>query len=248
MPGPIFVQRFGAPAKGPTLVFLHEALGSVRHWKDFPDALCAATGLPGLAYDRLGHGDSGSFERPRGKDYLHVEAEKLGEILEGVEGPVVLVGHSDGGTIALLRAASHPDGIAGVIAEASHVFNDDFTLAGVRETVGIYAQGKLPYLLAQYHGDKTDAVFRAWHQTWLAPWFKDWDVRDALPKVRAPVLAIQGAEDRYGTREQLDAIGRGVPRCETALLAGCGHAPHHQARAETLERMAGFIRALPRRA
>lgn len=231
----------------PVLVFLHEALGSVSQWKDFPAALCARTGRAGFVYDRPGHGRSGPLAGPRGKEYLRDEAlEGLPRTLEaaGIGGRVVLVGHSDGGTIALLYAAARPERVAGVISEAAHVFNDDFTRAGVRSTVEAARDGALLKRLERHHGGKTDALFRAWHETWLSPWFRDWDVRPLLGKVTAPVLVVQGLDDKYGTSAQVEAIARGVRRAEVLMVPACGHAPHHERREAVLERMAAFVAAL----
>lgn len=226
---------------GPALVFLHEALGCIGHWKDFPAALCARTGRPGLVYDRLGHGGSGPFAAPRGRDFPEVEAAFLARVLDtaGVAGPVVPVGHSDGGTIALLFAASFPARTAAVVAEAAHVFNDEHTRRGVRSTVA--GGALLKERLRRHHGDKTDAVFRAWHEIWLSPEFERWDMRSRLGEIRAPVLALQGEDDPYGTREQADAIAAGVPRGRLLLLPRCGHTPHHERREATLDAMASFI-------
>lgn len=229
---------------GPMLVFLHEALGSISHWKDFPAALCARTGRPGFLYDRLGHGASAPFAGPRGPDFLDVEAAALAKVLDaaGVAGPVVPVGHSDGGTIALLFAARFPERTAGVVAESAHVFNDEHTRRGVRSTVA--GAEPLKQRLRRHHGDKTDAVFRAWHEIWLSPEFEHWDMRARLGGIAAPVLALQGEDDPYGTREQIDAIAAGVPRARSLMLPGCGHTPHHERREAALDAMASFIAGL----
>lgn len=140
---------------------------------------------------------------------------------------------------ALLYAAAFPERAAGVVSEAAHVFNDEHTRRGVRSTVE--GARRLKSLLARHHGDKTDDLFHAWHEIWLSPEFKDWDVRPALGAVSAPVLAIQGDADKYGTRAQLDAIVGGVQRGRSLLLPGCGHAPHHERRDAVLEAMTSFI-------
>lgn len=226
---------------GPALVFLHEALGSISHWRDFPAALCARTGRPGLVYDRLGHGGSGPFAAPRGADFPEAEAAFLARLLDaaGVAGPVVPVGHSDGGTIALLFAAAFPARTAAVVAESAHVFNDEHTRRGVRATVA--GGAALKERLRRHHEEKTDEVFRAWHELWLSPGFERWDMRPRLAEVRAPVLALQGGDDPYGTREQLDAIASGVSLGRALLLPGCGHTPHHEKRDAALDAMASFI-------
>ncbi|NJN48281.1 MAG: alpha/beta hydrolase, partial [Candidatus Competibacteraceae bacterium] len=156
---------------GPTLVFLHEGLGSIAQWKTFPVRLCNACGFPGLVYERWGFGNAEPLSRPRQTDYLHQEAQILPEVLErcGVRESPVLIGHSDGGSIALLFAAAHPDRVRAVITEAAHVFVEDVTLAGIRAAKAMYRTTDLRDRLARYHGDKVDSTFRGWCDTWLRP-------------------------------------------------------------------------------
>jgi pimeloyl-ACP methyl ester carboxylesterase len=229
---------------GPPLVFLHEGLGCIAMWRDFPSRLCARVGLEGIAYDRWGHGLSEPLDRPRDARYLHDEALVfLPEVLRelGVA-RAVLVGHSDGGTIALLFAAAFPRATAAVVAEAAHVFVEEVTLAGIRAAVAAYAATDLPARLARYHGEKTDALFRAWHETWLSPAFRGWNIEAELPRVACPALALQGELDEYGTAAQVEAIARGVTGpVESELLPGCAHVPHRQAADALLERVARFL-------
>ncbi len=231
-------------AHRPTLVFLHEALGNIALWRDFPVALCAATGCPGLVYDRLGFGTSDDTPAERGADYLHWDGEVL---LPGLLAALdirttIPVGHSDGGTIALLFAAARPDLALAVITEAAHVFVEADTVAGIRAAEAAYATGTLKERLARYHGARTESVFRAWADTWQAPWFQAWDITGELSEVTCPVLALQGSEDRYGTRAQLDAIAAGVRGPVTVReIPGCGHVPHHQARRAVLAEMVEFV-------
>lgn len=233
-----------APLDGPPLVFVHEGLGSIALWKDFPAALCERLRRPGIVYDRWGHGRSEPLDRPRDARYLHDEALTfLPAVLDALEIPrAVLVGHSDGGTIALLFAAAHPERTAAIVTEAAHVFVEDITLAGIRAAVEAYARTDLRQRLARYHGDKTDALFHAWHEIWLSPTFAPWNIESELPRITCPALVLQGVEDEYGTAGQVDAIARGVAGpVETALLPGCAHVPHHQARDATLGLMADFV-------
>ena len=228
-----------------TIVFLHEGLGCIGFWKDFPDALCARLGLPGLLYDRWGYGASDPFDRPRTKDYLADEAFfSLPEVLAaaGIERPI-LVGHSDGASIALLYAAAFPDKPLAVVSEAAHVFVEEEALAGIRLAIQAFESGDLARRLERHHGEKTKKVFEAWADTWLSPGFRDWNIEAALPHIRAPLLLLQGAEDEYGTAAQVEAIEKGASGpVESHLLPGCGHVPHHQARERVLDLMTDFLR------
>jgi len=228
-----------------TLVFLHEGLGSISQWRSFPLALVRATGLPALVYDRCGYGGSDPLARPPDPSYLETEAfERLPEVLAacGIESPI-LVGHSDGGTIALLHAARYPQGSLGVIAEAAHVFVEEVSLQGIWRTLHEFETTQLRERLRAHHGDKVDAVFRGWSEVWLSPAFQSWSMEELLPGIRCPVLAVQGEEDEYGTPAQVDAILQGVAGPAQALLIpGCAHVPHFQARERVLDGMARFIR------
>lgn len=225
-----------------TLVFLHEGLGCIEMWKGFPSQIVAEIGVPGLAYDRRGHGRSEGLRRPRGADYLHRLAfEELPAVLDACSvATPVLVGHSDGATIALLYAARHPT--AAVVAEAAHAFVEEAALAGIRATLARYAEGDLSRRLSRYHGVKTDALVHSWADTWLAPWFRGWDVTGELRDVTCPVLLLQGADDGYATPAHLDAIARSLGGPVTSrLLARCGHAPHRDRPRQTLELVRRFI-------
>ena len=236
--------RVAEPAAATTLVFLHEGLGAVTMWRDFPDALCAATGLDGLVYDRWGYGLSDPFDRPRTVRYLHDEAfEALPDVLDaaGIADPLP-VGHSDGGSIALLYAARYAGRCRAVIAEAPHVFVEEVTLAGIRDAVVAWEKGELRAGLTRHHREKTERVFHAWADNWLSPGFRAWDITAELAELRCPVLLVQGEDDAYGTEAQLTAIAQAVRGpVETAMLPDCGHVPHQQARDATLARMTRFI-------
>ena len=230
----------------PVLVFLHEALGSIGQWKAFPLDLSAATGLPGLVYERWGFGVS---ERrgpgPWASDYLEREAESLEDVLTtaGVDRPV-LFGHSDGGTIALFYSSLFPKRPEAVIAEAAHVFVEEVTLAGIRDVVTGVGDGRLQRALTRYHGEKTDDVFSGWADTWLAPGFRAWDMTGHLGAIRTPLLVLQGEGDQYGTAAQVEAIrsGTGGP-VEARLLPGCGHVPHLEAPGPVLRASREFLGA-----
>ena len=223
--------RPAGPAAGAaTLVLLHEGLGCIEAWKSFPKRLVQATGLPALLYDRRGYGRSGTLDRPWGVDYLHRAAlDELPGVLAAcaIERPLLL-GHSDGGTIALLYAAHHEP--VAIITEAAHVFVEEAARAGIRRTERRWASGNLKRGLERLHGPKAEAIFRSWADTWLAPWFDGWSITGELPAATCPALLLQGADDEYATPGHLAEIAArlgGPVRAE--LLPGCGHAPHHEA-------------------
>lgn len=228
----------------PVLVFLHEGLGSIKLWRDFPELICQATGLKGMVYDRLGHGQSDPLPQRRTVRYLHDEAlTYLPSFLEknNLENPF-FIGHSDGGTIALLYAAHFRERTAGLITEAAHVFLEDITIEGIRRAVREYESGKLKKALYKYHGDKTDALFYEWSQTWLSAEFRNWNIVADLKNITAPSLIIQGEDDEYGTEKQVDAIVNTVQgSSEKLMIPDCGHVPHIQAGDVVREKMVEFI-------
>ena len=239
-------QWIGAPdatTEG-TLVFLHEGLGSIPQWKGFPDAVCRASGRRGLVYERWGFGGSDRLVLPRPLNYMSIEAEEgLPEVLDicGIARPI-LIGHSDGASIALLFAAAFPERAAACISMAAHVFVEDITLAGIRGVVVRWESGDLRDRLVRYHGDNTDTVFRGWAETWLRPGFRDWIMADRLPRVICPVLVMQGEDDEHGSASQVEAIAGGVSGpVEAVLIPNCGHSPHLQAREAVLSRITAFL-------
>ncbi|MEO0779260.1 MAG: alpha/beta hydrolase [Bacteroidota bacterium] len=230
----------------PTIVFLHDALGSIPQWKDFPGRLAARCRCNGLVYERYGYGGASDAPRKRGLDYLEREAEVLLELVErlDLERPL-LYGHSDGGTIALLAAARQPHGFRGLVTEAAHVLVEEITLAGIRKAVAAYENGALRSKLAFYHGERVDAVFRAWADTWLAPFFRAWNIETQLSSVVCPALVLQGEADEYGSEAQVAGIRRAVAGpAEVVLLEGLGHLPHKEDRDRVLDLAAGFIKRL----
>jgi pimeloyl-ACP methyl ester carboxylesterase len=240
-------RRFLPPGPGredlPTLVFLHEGLGSIAQWRAFPAALAEAVGLPALLYDRYGYGASQARTGPQDPDYLELEAqERLPAVLAacGITKPF-LVGHSDGATIALLYAARFPSHPLGVIAEAAHVFVEEAALEGIRAALDAYGTTSLRDQLRRHHGEKVDAVFHGWSGVWLSPEFRPWSMVDQLGAITAPLLAIQGEEDEYATPAQLEVLVRGVAGPARGLAIPCGHAPHLQARDAVLGAMARFV-------
>ena len=244
--GPVAVRHLRPHAPtgdaGPTLVFLHEALGCIAMWKDVPARLSAMTGLPALVYDRHGHGLSGALTARRDAAYLDRESfEILPGVMEacGVSDPI-LVGHSDGGSIALMYASRFP--VCAVVTEAAHVFVEDVTLAGIREAVAAWRGTDLAQRLARYHGDKTEALFFAWADTWLSDEFASWNIEDCLPHISSPLLAVQGEDDEYGTARQAETIANGVSGpVRPLLLPDCRHIPHLQAAERLLPLVAAFV-------
>lgn len=230
----------------PCLVFLHEGLGSIALWKGFPQRLCQATGCPGLVYEREGYGASSALRAPRNIHYLHNYAlAELPQVLEclipGRE--YIVIGHSDGGSIALIHAAGNPPGLRGVVTEAAHVFVEDVTVQGVRAAKESF-NPKLLMVLKRYHGDKAEQIYMAWADTWLRPGFKHWNIEYLLPSIAVPALVVQGKEDQYGTEAQVDAIAGAVPRARKLMLERCGHSPHLEQPEALLEAIGAFLREL----
>jgi pimeloyl-ACP methyl ester carboxylesterase len=237
----------GDPAKGPTLVFLHEGLGCVALWRDFPDKLASRLGVRALVYSRFGYGQSDGIERPRTPRFMHEEAlEHLPELLDrlGIENPL-LVGHSDGASIALIHAAASGRDVAGLVLMAPHVFVEDIcirSIAGVRAT---YETSGLKPRLARYHAHVDDA-FLGWADTWLLPEFRAWSIEDLAGKITVPALLVQGEDDEYGTLAQLDRIeARAQGAVSRLVLAQCGHSPHRDQEAAVLTAITEFARRLP---
>ncbi|MCR9173629.1 MAG: alpha/beta hydrolase [bacterium] len=223
-------ERIGAERKeGPVVLFLHEALGSIAQWKTFPEELCAELNLPGIVYERQGHGASTFLNTKRRSDYLHNYALKeLPAFLEAIseDRPILLVGHSDGGTIALLYASAFPNKVAGIVTMAAHVINEPETIQGIAPAIKAYKAGKLDGL-NKYHGEKTEALFYAWADIWRSPSFADWDITNEISNCSAKGLFIQGADDQYGTKKQLQLISQHYNgKHQTNLLDRCGHHPH----------------------
>jgi pimeloyl-ACP methyl ester carboxylesterase len=237
------VQRIAGSGKGArTLVFLHEGLGSVAMWRDFPRKAATATGCAAVVYSRYGYGQSDVLREPRGVDYMHVEAlEVLPELLTRLEVPdPVLVGHSDGGSIALIHAATH-DHVSGLVVMAPHVFVEDISVKSISEAKTAFETTDLPQKLGRYHADAAK-TFWGWNDIWLHPDFRGWNIERYLPRVRCPMLAIQGFEDEYGTMAQLEAIARqtGGP-IELLRLTDCRHSPHRDQPEAVIEAMSRFI-------
>ena len=231
----------------PMLVFLHEGLGSIAQWRDFPEKICAATGCPALVYDRWGYGASDPLTEPRKPDYLHDEAlRSLPEVLDqcAIEKPI-LVGHSDGGSIAIMYAGTYPHEVTGVITEAAHVYVEDVTVEGIRRAVQVYESTDLKKRLAKFHDNNTELMFRGWADIWLSLEFRNWNIEEYLPHITCPLLAIQGKDDEYGTPAQVEAIvGKVTGHARASMIDNCGHIPHMQAGEKVAAEMVNFISAI----
>jgi len=229
----------------PLLVFLHEGLGCIEQWKDFPALLSEKTQCPALLYDREGHGKSDALKTPRKYDFMHIQAQKvLPEIFKQLEiehQNKILIGHSDGGSIAIIHAGTFPENIIGIITEASHQFIEDITIQGIQDAVKTFKEGKLKNLLYKYHGDKTSSMFEGWASTWLKPEFRRWNIEEYLKKIKAPFLAIQGKDDQYGSVAQLESIIKHFPKADINHILNCGHIPHLQCDKAILKLMSDFI-------
>ncbi|MFT5778851.1 MAG: pimeloyl-ACP methyl ester carboxylesterase [Crocinitomicaceae bacterium] len=231
----------------PLVVFFHDALGSVAQWKDFPLQISKKLQLPCLVYDRHGHGLS--EPSPLGKrtrKYLENEAELcFKELLKGlkINVPLILVGHSDGATIALVASAEMQSKIIGTISIAGHVFLEDDAVTGIEETVRLYSKNAagLRDKLAVFHGDKTDALFESWHSIWLSPEYREWNIVESLKNIATPLLVIQGSDDEYATLDHPYIIQANVSGpSEVWIAEKCGHLPHKQLPEEITSKIASF--------
>lgn len=239
--------RWIAPVRDdlPPLVFLHEGLGSIELWKDFPDQVATATGCGALVYSRLGYGQSDRLTARREVDYMHREAlHSLPAVLadRGLADPI-LIGHSDGGSIALIHAgAGHK--VRGLVTMAAHVFVEDVTVASIAAADVAWRSSDLAKKLGRYHAD-VESTFRGWNDIWLLPEFRGWNIEASLPGIRAPLLVIQGEDDEYGTLKQVEAIRARVSGpCETLILPNCRHSPHRDQPEATTQAIAGFVARL----
>ncbi len=230
----IEVQWVGVPdAHAPCMVFLHEGLGSVAMWRDFPDRLCQAAGMRGLVYSRPGYGQSTArtADVHWQPDFMHRQAlEVLPALLSAVgvdaeKQPPWLFGHSDGGSIALIYAAQHPAQVAGAIVVAPHISVEAVAIASIQKARMAYLETDLRERMQRYHADP-DSAFWGWNDVWLSPGFRPWRIDDQLASIVCPLMAVQGTDDEYGTLEQIRGIAHQVPQCELLELPDCRHSPH----------------------
>lgn len=228
----------------PPILLLHEGLGCVAMWRHFPEQLAEATGCRVVVWSRAGYGGSQAYEQPRTPRYMHREAllslPAFADAL-GVS-KAILVGHSDGGSIALMHAAAFPERVVGVAVMAPHEFVEEETIAGIRAAVEVWNSSDLPAKLGRYHPDP-QRVFHDWCDTWLAPEFRDWNIADCLAEIACPVLAIQGEDDEYATMRQIEVIEQEIANSCLIKLPKCGHSPHKDQPAMVLEAVGAFILA-----
>ena len=233
-------------ASAPLVVFLHEGLGSLAMWRDYPRHLCAAAGARGLVFSRPGYGRS----TPRAADekwpvdFMHRQAHDVLPALFahlGITEPVWLFGHSDGASIALLFAAAFPDRVAGIIAVAPHILVEDVSIRSIETARTLYRTTDLRKRLARYHAEP-DSAFWGWNDAWLDPAFRTWNIEDSVAKIQCPVLAVQGEDDEYGTMAQIEGIARRLPHARLLKLAASGHSPHRDQPAALTAAAVAFLR------
>ena len=244
-------HRWIAPERqgAPLIVFLHEGLGSVSMWRDFPQQLCDAAGCRGLVYSRPGYGRS--TPRPPDEhwapDFMHRQADELLPALlraldiDTSRQPPWLLGHSDGGSIALLHAAHFPTQVAGAVVLAPHILVEDLSVGSIDEARQAYETGLLKTGLARHHDDP-DSAFWGWNRVWLSPAFRAWTIRAELATISCPLLAVQGLDDVYGTLEQIRGIARQVPQTRLLELADCGHSPHRDQPQALISAVTDFLK------
>jgi pimeloyl-ACP methyl ester carboxylesterase len=233
------------PDEAPTIVFLHEGLGCVEMWRDFPEQVVEATGCGGLVYSRAGYGKSDGIVLPRRVEFMHDEAlTVLPQILkEFCIDKAILFGHSDGGSISLILVGSGiAHNILGLVLEAPHVFVEPISIESIMEAKQNYEHGSLRASLQKYHGDNVESAFRGWNDVWLNPQFRSWNIESYLPGIKVPALVIQGEQDQYGTLRQVRAIeGASGGLVETVVLSDCRHSPHRDQPKAVLSSVSGFI-------
>jgi pimeloyl-ACP methyl ester carboxylesterase len=235
-----------SPGESPELVFLHEGLGSVSHWRDFPARVAEATGCSVTVYSRYGNGHSDVLAEPRSVQYMHDEAlAVLPDLLSqlNIENPILL-GHSDGASIAIIYAGAH-DRVRGLALLAPHVFVEDLSVQSIAQAKLAFATTDLAQKLARHHRDAARA-FWGWNNIWLHPDFRSWNIEEYLPKITCPILVIQGVEDQYGTMAQVKAIQRGARGAvEVLALPNCKHSPQRDQPEATLQAVRRFVLSLP---
>lgn len=238
-------------SSSPLLFFLHEGLGSIAQWKNFPAKLCEVLGLSGLVYERYGYGYSTPLQEERQADYLEVEGNyylpKLIQKLSLAQQEIILVGHSDGASIALIYASLFPKHIKMVVSMAAHVFNEKISVNSIKLLEALYENNdKLKKSFQKYHFEHTDSTFYAFSKTITDPSFKDWNIEHYLNNITAPVIAIQGYDDEYGTSKQVESIVSNSKNKynRNLMIPKCGHSPHIQKQTFVLNQLADFYQTI----
>lgn len=242
-----YTWAYRAPVgEEPVLVFLHEGLGCIAMWRDFPTQMSAALDMPGLVYSRAGYGGSDPITLPRPITYQEDEAkDALNEILDALDiKRAILIGHSDGGTIALINAGCDETGrILGAVTMAAHVFNEQICIDGIKEALDVWNTTDLREKLKRHHGENVDVAFHGWNDTWQRDDYWHWNVEQYLPTIRCPLLVMQGMGDHYGSVAQVDAIIAGAGGfSQKLMLPECGHNPHVDQPEMTTNAIRTFIR------
>lgn len=240
----LYIEHSNSFKKKPTIVFLHDSLGCTQLWRDFPEKLGEGTQCNILVYDRLGYGKSSPMPTyERDNDYMETEADLLNDLLDELEiKEMILFGHSDGGTIALISASKYPEKTKAVICEAGHIFVEDVTVKGVSDAFEAYKTTNLPERLQKYHGDKVDMMVKAWTEIWLSNRFRNWNIEYLLQNIKAPLLFIQGENDEYGTLNQVEkTISQVSGSAEKFIIPNVGHTPHKEVPEVVLRKSTEFI-------
>lgn len=240
----LFIKFNNSFENKPTIVFLHDSLGAVQLWRDFPEKLAEATRCNFLVYDRLGYGKSFPMvTHERENNYMEQEADVLNDLLSELNiNDAILFGHSDGGTIALLAASKYPEKVKAVICEAGHIFVEDITVKGVEEALNAYNTTNLPQRLEKYHGNKVELIVKAWTEIWLSKKFRTWNIESFLKNITSRLLFIQGEADEYGTLEQVDkTVAQVTGTAEKFIIPNVGHTPHKESPEIVLNKSIEFI-------
>jgi pimeloyl-ACP methyl ester carboxylesterase len=243
----LYTEYYNEYPNRPTIVFLHDSLGCVQLWRDFPFKLAQVTQCNILIYDRLGYGKSEpmlTHERP--VNYMEFEASTLNHLLTTLKiEDTILFGHSDGGTIALIAASKFPNKIKAIICEAAHIFVENITLKGICDAMETYKTSSLPERLAKYHSDKVDTLFKAWTDTWTSTAYRNWNIEHFLKDISCPLLFIQGDSDEYGTLLQVEkTVAQIEGKAEKFIIPNIGHTPHKESPELVFDAVNTFIKNL----
>ena len=243
----LFIKFNSSFENKPTIVFLHDSLGSVQLWRDFPEKLAEATQCNFLIYDRLGYGKSFPMTtHKRENNYMELEADLLNDLLSELHiNDAILFGHSDGGTIALITASKYSAKVKALICEAGHIFVEDITVKGVKDALNAYRTTNLQERLQKYHGDKVDTIVKAWTEIWLSDQFKTWNIEPLLKNIACPLLFVQGENDEYGSLDQVDKTVTQVSgNSEKFIIPNVGHTPHKETPEIVLNKATEFVNTI----